>query len=198
MGISDYELASINNISRQAMLNIGDVLKIPVHNVPVKDKVTPKSGEILDWFAEAQYVFPVGSIGKVTDIKTGKSFMIKRTMGANHADCETLTATDSKVMKEIFGGYWNWNRRPFILEFNGRQFAVSISGMPHAGVDGVPFMQNVANRSDNYGYGPNYDTIAGNGIDGHFDLYFLNSIRHKDNQIDASHQQNVLLAGGLR
>ena len=96
MGISDYELASINNISRQAMLNIGDVLKIPVHNVPVKDKVTPKSGEILDWFAEAQYVFPVGSIGKVTDIKTGKSFMIKRTMGANHADCETLTATDSK------------------------------------------------------------------------------------------------------
>lgn len=198
VGIPDYELASANNISQQAILYIGDVLKIPVHNVPVKDKVTPKSGEILDWFSEAQYVFPVGSIGKVTDVETGKSFMIKRTMGANHADSETLTAADSKIMKEIFGGNWAWNRRPFILEFNGRQFAVSISGMPHAGVDGVPFMQNVANRSDNYGYGPNYDTIAGNGIDGHFDLYFLNGLRHKDNQIDAVHQQNVLIAGGLR
>ena len=74
-------------------------------------------------------------------------------------------------MKEIFGGYWNWNRRPFILEFNGRQFAVSISGMPHAGVDGVPFMQNVANRSDNW-CEPNYDTIAGNGIDGHSTYIF--------------------------
>lgn len=198
IGIPDYELASANNISRQQTLYIGDVLKVPVHNVPVKDKVSEKSGEILDWFSEAQYVFPIGSIGKVIDVETGKSFMIKRTMGANHADCETLTASDSEVMKEIFKGYWNWNRRPFILEFNGRQLAVSISGMPHAGVDGVPYMQYVANRSDNYGYGPNYDTIAGNGIDGHFDLYFLNGLRHKDNKIDASHQQNVLLSGGLR
>lgn len=198
MGIPDYELASANNISRQATLYIGDILKVPVHNIPVKDKVFAKSGEILDWFSEAQYIFPIGSIGKVIDIETGKSFMIKRTMGANHADCETLTAADSKIMKEIFNGVWSWNRRPFILEFNGRQFATSISGMPHAGVDGVPYMQNVANRSDNYGYGPNYDTIAGNGIDGHFDLYFLNCLRHKDNQIDSSHQQNILIAGGLR
>ncbi|MEN2776141.1 LysM peptidoglycan-binding domain-containing protein [Acetivibrio clariflavus] len=197
MGITDYELASANNISREAILYIGDVLKIPVHNIPVKDKVIPTSGEILDWFAEAQYVFPIGSVGKVIDIATGKSFMIKRTMGSGHADCETLTASDTKVMKEIFGGYWNWNRRPFILEFNGRRLAVSIAGMPHAGVDGLPFMQNVANRSDNYGYGPNYDTIA-NGMDGHFDLYFLNCQRHKDNKIDALHQQNVLIAGGLR
>ena len=198
MGIPDYELAYANNISRQATLYLGDVLKVPVHNVPVKEKVSPESGEILDWFSEAQYVFPIGSVGKVIDVETGKSFMIKRTMGANHADCETLTASDSKVMKEIFSGYWNWNRRPFVLEFNGRRFAVSVSGMPHAGVDGVPYMQYVANRSGNYGYGPNYDTIAGNGIDGHFDLYFLNGLRHKDNQIDESHQQNVLLSGGLR
>ena len=197
-GDTDYELAAANNISRQAILYIGDVLKAPVHNIPVKDKVSEKSGEILDWFSEAQYAFPIGSVGRVTDVETGKGFMIKRTMGANHADCETLTPADSKIMKEIFNGYWNWNRRPFILEFNGRQFAVSISGMPHSGVDGVPYMQYVANRSDNYGYGPNYDTIAGNGIDGHFDVYFLNGLRHKDNQIDASHQQNLLLAGGLR
>ncbi len=198
MGIPDYELASANNISRQATLYIGDVLKVPVHNIPVKDKVSPESGEVLDWFSEAQYVFPIGSVGRVIDVETGKSFMVKRTMGANHADSETLTSYDSKVMKEIFGGYWNWNRRPFILEFNGRRFAISISGMPHSGVDGVPYMQYVDNRSDNYGYGPNYDAISGNGMDGHFDLYFLNGLRHKDNKIDPSHQQNVLVSGGLQ
>lgn len=198
MGIPDYELASANGISRQETLYIGDVLKVPVHNVPVKDKVSPESGEVLDWFSEAQYVFPIGSVGKVIDVETGKSFMVKRTMGANHADSETLTSYDSKVMKEIFGGYWNWNRRPFILEFNGRRFAISISGMPHSGVDGVPYMQYVDNRSDNYGYGPNYDTISGNGMDGHFDMYFLNGLRHKDNKIDSAHQQNVLVSGGLQ
>lgn len=198
IGIPDYELASANNISREATIYPGDQLKFPVYNVPVKDKVLPEAGEILDWFSEAQYVFPVGSVGKVIDIETGKSFMLKRTMGANHADCETLTSEDSKIMKEVFGGYWNWNRRAFILEFNSRRFAISIAGMAHAGVDGVPYMQNVGNRSDNYGYGPNYDTISGNGMDGHFDLYFLNGIRHKDNQIDPAHQKKVLQAGGLR
>jgi len=124
--------------------------------------------------------------------------MIKRTIGANHADVETLTVQDASVMKQIFGGYWNWNRRPFILNVGGRNFAVSISGMPHGGVDGVPYLQNVGNRSDNWGYGPNYDMIPGNGMDGHFDLYFLNSKRHKDGLIDSSHQYNVLLSGGLR
>ena len=70
--------------------------------------------------------------------------------------------------------------------------------MPHSGVDGVAYMQNVNNRSGDYGYGPNYDRISGNGMDGHFDLYFLNGLRHKDNQYDPMHQQIVLRAAGLQ
>jgi hypothetical protein len=35
------------------------------------------------------------------------------------------------------------------------------------------------------------------GMSGHFDVYFLNCLRHKDNLMDASHQYRVLLAGGL-
>jgi hypothetical protein len=42
-------------------------------------------------------------------------------MGANHSDTETLTTQDTQIMKDIFGGYWNWNRRPFILEVDGRR-----------------------------------------------------------------------------
>lgn len=199
MGVPDYELAQANNMTlSQASLYIGQVIKVPVHHIPVKETSGPNYGEVLDWFGEAQYVFPIGAVGKLIDIETGKSFMIKRTMGANHADSETLSAQDTQIMKGIFGGYWTWNRRPFILEYNGRKFAVSLSGMPHAGVDGVAYMKNVSNRSGGYGYGPNYDRISGNGMDGHFDLYFLNGLRHKDNQIDSQHQMEVLTAGGLR
>jgi hypothetical protein len=140
----------------------------------------------------------MGKTGKLTDIATGKSFMVKRTLGANHSDTETLTAQNSQIMKDIFGGTWNWTRRTFILEADGRRLAVSVAGMPHAGVDGVPYLQNIDNRSDNYGYGTNYDSISGNGMNGHFDLYFLNCLKHADNKIDAAHQYNVLSAGGLQ
>lgn len=192
------ELLAANNMSSSTVLYPGQILQIPVHNIPVKQKLGESFGEILDWAEEGQFVLPIGKTGKLIDFETGKSFLIKRTIGASHADVETLTSADAAVMKEIFGGYWNWNRRPFILEVDGRHFAVSVSGMPHGGVDGAPFLQNVSNRSDNWGYGPNYDAIAGNGMDGHFDIYFLNSLRHKDSQIDSAHQYNVMVAGGLR
>lgn len=197
-GIPDYELAAANSMTAATTLYPGQKIRIPVHNIPVKPVLGSGSGEILDWFTEAQYVFPAGKAARLIEPVTGRSFHIKRTMGASHADSETLTVQDTQIMKEIFGGTWNWNRKPMILELDGRRFAVSVAGMPHAGVDGVPYMQTVANRSDNYGTGPNYDAISGNGMGGHFDLYFLNGLRHKDNQIDPSHQYFVLKSGGLQ
>lgn len=195
-GIPDYELKSANGLTSSSVLNIGQQLQVPVHNIAIKPGLNGL--EMLDWFSQANYVFPILKVGKITDTATGKSFMIQRTMGASHSDTETLTVTDTQIMKEIFGGSWSWTRRPFILEIDGRKIAVSIAGMPHGGVDGVPFYQNVANRSDNYGYGPNLDRISGNGMDGHFDLYFLNCQRHVDNKIDPAHQLSVSVAGGLR
>lgn len=196
-GIPQNELASANSLSLSTYLSIGQIIKIPVHTIAVKQVLNPKYGEILDWFTEAQYVFPIGKVAKFVDLQTGKSFIAERTIGASHSDTETLTAQDAQTMKEIFGGAWTWNKRPFILEVDGRRFAVSVAGMPHAGVDGVPFLQNVGNRSDSWGYGPNYDSISGNGMDGHFDVYFLNCLRHNDNKIDSYHQFAVATAGGL-
>ncbi|TYQ16654.1 UNVERIFIED_CONTAM: LysM repeat protein [Acetivibrio alkalicellulosi] len=198
MGIPNTELEKANNLSSNSTIYVGQVLKIPVHHIPKKDTISSDYGEVLDWFSEGRYVFPIGATGRLIDVQTGRSFMIKRTMGATHADCETLTKQDTQIMREIFGGNWTWNRRSFILETNGRRFAVSVMGMPHAGVDGVPYLRNVANRSGGYGHGPNYDRIPGNGMDGHFCVYFLNSLRHNDSRVDAQHQQNVMSAAGLR
>lgn len=197
-GIPYTELITANSMTSSSVLYPGQALKIPVHNIAVRSKSGPQYGEVLDWFREGQYVFPIGKTGKLIDLETGKSFMVRRTIGASHSDTETLTAQDTQTMKEIFGGSWTWNRRSFILEVDARQFAVSVAGMPHAGVDGVPFLQNVDGRSDNWGYGPNYDAIPGNDMDGHFDVYFLNSLKHVDNELDPGHQYSVMVAGGLR
>ncbi len=197
-GVPDKELMTANGFSSSTVININQVIRIPVHVIAVKNVPGSDFGEVLDWFSQGQYVFTTGKTGRLIDPVTGKSFNIKRTIGANHSDTETLTEEDSKVMKELFGGTWNWGRKQFILEVDGRRLAVSAAGMPHAGVDGVPFLQNIANRSDNYGTGPNYDAISGNGMDGHFDLYFLNSLKHVDGKVDATHQYNVLMSGGLQ
>lgn len=154
-----------------------------------------KYGELLDWWTQARNIFKIGSVALITDVKTGRTFKIKRTMGANHADCEALTLNDTNIIKSIWGGF-TWNVRPVIVSVNGRRIAASMAAMPHAGVDSAPAFAVVNNRSVGYGTGKNLDTIKGNGMNGHFDVHFLNSTRHKDGKIDTRHQAAVLMAAG--
>lgn len=150
---------------------------------------TPSKGA-LDWFSKVQYIFPRGKTAKVTDIKTGKSFMIKRTFGTNHADVETLTKEDTKIMKEIWGGF-SWERRAVVVEVDGNYIAGSMTAMPHAGVDSEPAVKVVNERSGGYGRGQNLDAVKNNGIDGHVDIHFLNSRTHGTNVVQKIHQDKV-------
>jgi peptidoglycan DL-endopeptidase LytF len=173
-GIPQSELLRVNNLTTSSMLSIGQKIKIPVHNIAVKQVVSEKHGEYLDWWTEAQYVFTIGKTAKVTDFTTGKSFTIKRTIGANHADSETVTTNDTNIAKSIWGGY-SWKTRAVILEMDGRKIAASMSFMPHE-----------------------REYINNNGIAGHFDVYFGNSTRHVDGKPDPLHQVQVEKAAGLR
>ncbi len=194
-GIPIEEIMKANNLNQNSWLNIGDIVKIPVHNIPVKETPGDKFGEYLNWWTEAQYVVPVNAVFKVTDFKTGKSFMAKRTTGANHADSETLTEADTKKMKDIWGGF-SWDRRAVILEYDGRKIAASMSGMPHAGNDNSPGGIYTSWRSDGYGAGTNFDWIKNNGMNGVFDIHFVDSTRHKDGEIDLKHQAQIKIAAG--
>jgi hypothetical protein len=149
--------------------------------------------ETLDW-KTANKVFSIGSVVEVTDTYTKKTFKIKRTMGGNHADCEALTKEDAQIIKSIWGGF-SWDVRPIIINVKGRKLAASMSSLPHAGVDSAPAYAVVDNRSEGYGTGENLDTIKGNGMDGHFDVHFLNSTRHKDGKVDPNHQKAIKIAG---
>jgi peptidoglycan DL-endopeptidase LytF len=172
-GIPQAELLRANHLTTSSMLSIGQKLKIPVHNIAVKEVVSEKHGEYMDWWTEAQYIFAIGKTAKVTDFATGKSFYIKRTIGANHADSETVTTNDTNIAKSIWGGF-SWTPRAVVLEIDDRKIAASMSFMPHE-----------------------REYIANNGITGHFDVYFGNSTRHVDGKADAKHQALVEKAAGL-
>jgi D-gamma-glutamyl-meso-diaminopimelic acid endopeptidase CwlS len=197
-GIPFNELLKENNLTESSIANIGDVLKIPVHHIPVKKTPGQDYGEYLDWWTEAQYVIPVGSVFEVVDYYTGKSFKVKRTTGANHADCETLTLNDTNIMKQIWGGSFNWSARPIIIKYNSRKIAASASSMPHAGNDNAPGGLQTTWRSGNYGPGYNLDWVKDNGIDGVFDIHFSNSTRHNDGKVDSYHQSCVNIAAGIK
>lgn len=146
---------------------------------------------LVPWFGGAENILKKGDIAEVYDIWTGRTFKIKRTYGYNHADCETLTAEDTKIMKSIYGGNWSWSRRPIIITVNGRKLAASMAGMPHAGVESAPANTYVSGRSGGYGRGDNLDAVKGNNMSGVFDIHFLNSRTHGTNKVDSNHQNAV-------
>ncbi|MDQ2084964.1 peptidoglycan-binding protein [Herbivorax sp. ANBcel31] len=155
---------------------------------------TTRTNYLVSWFGGAENILKIGSTAEVYDIGTGRTFNIKRTYGYNHADVETLTAEDTRIMLEIYGGSWSWARRPIIVNVNGRKMAASMAGMPHAGVDDLPANAYVQSRSGGFGPGYNLDAVKGNDMDGVFDIHFLNSRTHGTNRVDTNHQDAVRTA----
>ncbi|MCP8616293.1 LysM peptidoglycan-binding domain-containing protein [Salirhabdus salicampi] len=173
-GIPMLELAKENNLSINSSLSIGQKLRIPVYNVPVKSTVSSRHGELLDWWTEGRYVFPIGKEATITDFQTGRTFKVKHTMGGNHADAEPLTSTDTQRMKEIWGGSFSWTPRAIVISVDGRRLAAAMHSFPHSTWD-----------------------IKNNNYDGHFCIHFQNSTRHKDGLVQDSMQRQVRIAAGV-
>ncbi|MBR2883823.1 MAG: LysM peptidoglycan-binding domain-containing protein [Clostridia bacterium] len=194
-GIPYAELLETNSLTQSSKIYTGMKLTIPVHHIPIK--YAPSGyGELLNWFTEAQYVIPINADFTIVDLATGKSFNARRTVGSGHADCEPLTASDTEIMKSIWGGSFNWNKRSVLVKYNGRTIAASAAGMLHAGNEGAPGGEWTSWRSDNYGAGTNYDYVKGNNAHGHFDLHFYKSIGHSSGTESAAHQANVMRSAG--
>jgi hypothetical protein len=168
---------------------------LPSVQTKTKNNTYSSKVKLVDWWKQGSSIFAVGTTAEVKDLYTGRTFKIQRTMGTNHADSEAPTKEDTKIIKSIWGGF-SWDRRPVILTINGERYAASMSAMPHAGLDSAPAYDYIKNRSDGYGSGENLDVIKGNDMDGHFDVHFLNSTRHKDNKKDPAHQAAILEAAG--
>lgn len=124
--------------------------------------------ERLDWFNGGSSVFTGTCVYTIKDVVTGKAFQARRRFGTNHLDSEPLTASDTAIMKSIYGGEWSWNRRAILVLYNGHVYAASMNGMPHG----------------TYG-------VTGNNFDGHFCIHFYKSRTHGTDKVDEQHQTCV-------
>jgi LysM repeat protein len=149
--------------------------KQPVTNISVPSRGSKTGyGELIEW-QYANWIFNHHSTAVIHDLWSGKRFNIYRIGGANHADCEPLTAQDTAIMKSIYGGQWSWNTRPVIVEIDGRRLAASMNGMPHA-----------------------FNTVPNNNFNGMFCVHFWKSRNHNTNAENPAHQLNVQRAAGLK
>lgn len=161
-------IAAANGIGDPSRIRAGQVLVIPA---PEGGGEARPPVELLHW-DEAKKIYTPLKVATVTDVRTGKSFKVRRYYGTLHADTEPLTAEDAEILREIYGG-WSWERRPIIVEVDGRRIAASMNGMPHG--EGA---------------------IGDNGFPGHFCIHFLGSRIHRTGAVDLEHQKAVLTAAG--
>lgn len=160
-------------------------------STPGTSSTTPKlTYGNLDWFKEVRNIWDRGINATVTDVDTGLSFEVKRTYGTNHADVEPLTKADSKIIKNIWGGF-TWERRAVVVEVGKYVLPGSMTAVPHAGVDSKPADMIVSNRSENYGTGYNLDAVKNNGVSGVMDIHFKNSRTHSTNVVQKVHQDMI-------
>lgn len=152
--------------------------------------VTTITGGALDWYKEVKDIWKCGKDAVVTDITTGKSFNVKRTYGSNHADIEPLTKADTKVIKDIWGGF-SWERRAVTVQIGNYVLAASMTAMPHAGKDSAPANKYISGRSEGYGWGVNLDAVKNNGANGVMDIHFKNSKTHTTKRVLKSQQDMV-------
>ncbi len=129
--------------------------------------------QALSWSTVNQ-LWKKGEVAKILDLETGKSFKAKRLYGYYHADVEPLTKEDTKIMKEVYGGKWSWERRAVVVQMKNLYIAASINGMPHGG-----------------------QSIDDNDFDGQFCVHFLGSRVHQTGRVDRAHHAMIELAGGF-
>jgi peptidoglycan hydrolase-like protein with peptidoglycan-binding domain len=185
----------------QKLVDLGYFKKgIPVEKAVVVSRSSTRDGfgEYIAWADASALLKRMTTIVTVEDFETGKTFKIKVSYGHNHADVEALTAEDAKMIKAIWGGQWTWERRAVLVYYKDRVLAASMNAMPHAGLDKQPEGSTVSGRSGGFGKGYNYDSIKGNGMDGHFCLHFKGSKLHTGGKTDSKHQEMVKKAAGIK
>ncbi|KQU60275.1 hypothetical protein ASG66_11490 [Bacillus sp. Leaf406] len=127
--------------------------------------------DTLPW-KETNLLLPMYSYFEVIDVETGKNFQVQRRAGNKHADVQPVTEADTKVMKEIYGGHWSWNRRAILVKSGNLLIPASMNGMPHGG------------------------GALQNGFPGHFCVHFLGSTTHKTPRPDFAHTLMIHKAAG--
>lgn len=182
-GVSQADIMKYNYMDEGEWLNEGQKIAINGYAprnyavLPGESSAPARAGKMVDWFLDGKYLLKRNDVFLITDVSTGLQFKVKMLGGLNHSDVEPVTAADTATMQKLFPT-WNWTPRPVVIFHKGINFAASLSGMPHS-----------------------YDTVSGNNVTGHFDLYLYNSKGHSGSvsaAYEQQHKNNILIAAGQK
>lgn len=111
---------------------------------------------------------PDGALATIVDLNTGARLRVRRVGGHNHLDVEPANASDTAVLKRMYGGTWSWDSRAVLLIAGGHYIAGAINGMPHG---------TEISRTNNF--------------DGQFCLHLYGSQTHGSGDSNSAHQANI-------
>ena len=128
----------------------------------------------------------------IIDYYTGYYFVCARMGGGYHADIEPIDIESNNTIKKIMNSGRGGKRRPVIILLeDGKCFLGSSFMVGHAGLDSEPFLKIIPSRSNGYGKGENYDSVKGNGMDGHICLFVEGCRNHFDGKENKDHNKNL-------
>lgn len=139
---------------------------------PSLDGLPEEKGTLVNW-NELKGDLEIGKGYDITDYNTSKSFRVVYVGGENHAEVECESAADTAMMLEVFGGEFNYSKRPMLFKLNDKLIAASMQGQPHG-----------------------EDYVSRNEMSGHMCLYFEGSLSNVGKLPDAEHIKQLYIAAG--
>ncbi len=88
------------------------------------------TGELINW-ETVKSQLEAGQTYTITDCYSGTQFSMTFVDGENHAEMRCAAMEDEAAYKELFGGEYNYSKRPVLITLNGKNVAASLQGMPH-------------------------------------------------------------------
>ncbi|MEL7609980.1 MAG: peptidoglycan-binding domain-containing protein [Bacillota bacterium] len=133
---------------------------------------TPVAGKLVAW-STVKTQLVEGMTYSVTDYNTNQNFSVVFTGGENHAEVECATPSDTATFLSVFGGEFNFSKRPVTVMIDGTRVAASLQGQAHGA-----------------------DTVAANEMAGYACLFFDGSLSHVGSLPDTEHTKQIYIASG--
>lgn len=129
-------------------------------------------GELVNW-ETVKTRLTAGQSYEFMDYNTGRTFNMIYVKGGNHAEFEAASPNDTSIFKDVFGGEFNYFKRPMLLKIGSDYIASAMQGYPHG-----------------------EDDVRSNDMAGHVCVFFEGSKSHVGALPDAEYIQHIFKAAG--
>ncbi len=127
-------LTLLNSDSAKAAPTVPGATATPKPDAPTLSSV-PKASQVryANWYSEIRARCKLYPYATVYDYSTGLSWKVHMFSLGAHADCEPLTAADTAIMVQAFGGKYTWTPKPvWVVMSDGRVYMASTHDTPHS------------------------------------------------------------------